>query len=55
MKEDLRVNYLLLDDICMLEKETDIHIIIDGEVNTEAFSEAIRTLIERGRFLIERR
>ena len=55
MEENLTIDYLTIGDIYMLQEETDTQIFIGGEVDMEAFSEAIRTLIEKGRCFLERR
>lgn len=55
MVESLKIDYLTIGDLYMLQDETDTQIMIGGEIDMEAFSEAVRTLIEKGRCFIERR
>jgi len=47
MEENLKINYITTSDIYKLQDATDTTIMIGGEVDEEALSEAIRTLIER--------
>lgn len=47
MEENLKIDYLTISDIYKLQDITNSIIMIGGEVDEKAFSEAIRTLIER--------
>lgn len=45
MEENLKIDYLMLDDIYKLEEKTGIIIMIGGRVDHDNLGEAIRKLI----------